>query len=336
MKSFVILFVLPILLTGCYASKSFVSFEILEPAAVTYPSDIKDVGFLNRAPFSKHAFPESNYDDLDSVTLMLLDTIICNNIIDGFIDGKKEMVAVYLDDMLFLESRRRDTIGQSDLIKVFEKDVLFRQNRLDGIVVLEYYILKLDKSQYLQFLEYGHVEHAEEFRLEMEILWRVYVKDSIQPLHEYLTLDTMYFYNTGNMKPEDVISTTDVIRIGSYEMGLRYGMMQVPKWTGVSRVVFSGVDKRLIAAARHTGKGEWNEAYKIWSRLLSEGVESHKLAARTLHNLSVYYELSDDVATAHEYAIKALDLWDNPFIIRHKTEMDKRIQFQSLLNKQLR
>lgn len=331
-KRSIFVFFIPVLLTGCFASKSFVYFEVLEPAVITYPENVSRIGYLNRTPVIKNEFSNIDTKGSDSFSVSIIDTIINNNIRKGFFEGARLTEMGYMEEIPVLEARRRDTVGQQDMMDFRTREQLMTNFSLDAMVSLEYSHLRLSRS----YTYYNFIvgDYMQEFNLYMELLWRIYVKDSIAPFEEYLEVDTLNYYNYSNMPREEYMSVTSVIRDGSAEMGFRYGKRHIPLWMEVSRVVFRGGEPGLITAAQYTDKGEWDKAVEIWKGLTTH--ESDRIAARAFHNLAIYHELQDEIPIAGSYAARAFELWDNRYISNYKKQLDQRLKDQEKLFMQLR
>jgi tetratricopeptide (TPR) repeat protein len=329
---YITLLIVSVSLSGCFASKSFVHFEILEPAPVNYPEQVNRIGYLNRAPVIRNEYSSINPQITDPYSIRVIDTIISNNIRKGFFEGGKMTEVSYMKDIPLLEARRVDTVGQAKVLDFSTRQRLMANRSLDALIALEYYHLRLTRSY--TYYDFTVGDYMQEFRLYMEVLWRTYVKDSIAPFDEFLSIDTLYYYNRSDMSREDYLSVTSVIREGSVEMGFRYGIRQIPLWTGVSRIVFRGGEQGLILAARYTDSGKWEEAGEIWKELTQH--ESQKIAARALHNLAIYHELQDDLQIAEGYAKRALELWDNRYIKEYRKQIGHRLEQQEKVFKQLR
>jgi tetratricopeptide (TPR) repeat protein len=331
-KRYLLLIIIPVLLTGCFASKSFVYFEVLEPAAITYPENINRIGYLNRSPVIKSEFSKIDTKTPDPVSVSIIDTIINNNIRKGFFEGARLTEMGYMEIIPVLEARRKDTVGLQDMMDFETRERLLTNHSLDAIVSLEYSDLRLSRSY--TYYDFVVGDYMQEFNLYFEVLWRIYLKDSIAPFEEYLDIDTLYYYNYSNMPREEYLSVTSVLREGSGEMGFRYGKRHIPLWREVSRVVFRGGEPGLITAAQYTDKGEWDKAVEIWKELTTH--ESDRIAARAFHNLGIYYELQDEIPIAKSYADKAFELWDNRYIMNYKKQIDQRIKDREKLFIQLR
>lgn len=325
---------LAMLLAGCAGSRSFVSFEVLEPAEITYPETVSKVGYLNRAPLSIHSFAEINQSGLDPVALRIVDSTVTNNLRKGFNEGRQLTELTYLKEIPLYSARRRDTTDKASLLDAYAREQIFRDadSDVDALVVLEYYYVDMVKSYPSYDFMIG--DYIEEFRLRMDVLWRIYAKDSVMPVDEYLQQDTLFYMNRQSMPSSGYMNPADVLRDGSQEVGFRYGLRHIPKWREVNRVIFRSGSPELRAAADFTDQGAWDEAAAMWVPLIRH--EDTKIAARACHNLAVHYELQDDIVTATNYIKRAGALWDNTTTAAYLKVLEARLANQQELLKQVR
>lgn len=319
-------------LSGCATSKSFVTFEILEPADITYPQEVRKIAFVNRAPISKYSFAEKNRRELKGKTLEVIDTMICNNFEKGFLDGRANSGLDYLEDIEVLESRRRDTTGKSTLMSVKFRENLFKYYNLDALVVLEFYEIMVDQSA--PYYDYYSAQYVQELMVGARTLWRVYGEGLEKPLDEYLLHDTLYYQNKIGDESSSYFTPSRSVADACYSFGYEYGLRHIPSWHTVSRVIYRGGDKLLTEAADHTDVGDWAAAIKLWKELLDS--DNPKLIAKAYNNLAVYYEIEDNLEKAAENIAMAEKYWDTERITAYKSEIDKRLIYKEDILKQFR
>lgn len=331
MKRTLLLLLTPLLLHGCFASKSFVSFEILEPAPVSYPVDVAVLGFVNRSPLGAYSMEPDDSLRMRRETRQIIDTIVSRNLEKGFIEGIGQSGVEPVSDIRIIHLRRMDTIGQNEPMEPGRLKKVFDLNGLDALVSLENYGFSLYRSY--SYYSFETLDHTQEFMLELKLLWRVYVRGNSDPLEEYIFHDTLYYYNYSEMDPGDYWDGAAVIRDGARDAGFRYGLRLVPVWVGVSRVLFRGGEKELVEAARFADQGRWEEAVALWSALTDH--PSDRIAAKAHHNLAISLELDDRVEAALEQVRTAYILWENSYIEKYMDALDKRLTEREKLLRQI-
>jgi hypothetical protein len=71
---------------GCAGIYNVVEFEILEPASVSLPEYVQQLIILNRAPLSMNVLKEEDRKLLTYDQLIILDTLIVNNLQRGLLE----------------------------------------------------------------------------------------------------------------------------------------------------------------------------------------------------------------------------------------------------------
>ncbi|MFC2091133.1 DUF6340 family protein [Bacteroidota bacterium] len=291
--------------------------EILQPALITYPDSVLKIGYLNHSPLTKDAFSAINNFLMDRETLEIVDTIVTNNLLAGLWDAIKTSDLSYLDSISYMVSRRVDTLGKADMLAPSLRNTIFKHYQLDALVVMEYYFIKLASSD--PFM-HGEINGpVKEFALSADIMWRVYLKSSPDPIDEYRYHDTLYYLDTYMPDKKFTMKSSDVLRTGMYDIGYSYGMRHTTAWYEVARVIYRGGQKALIDAAELTDDGKWAEAAQIWFDF--EDDINLRLAAKACNNLAVYYELQDDIEQALTYAEKAEKFWNSDIITSYVQEL---------------
>lgn len=318
-----------LLISSCTGSQSIISIEVLEPAAITYPDEVQKVGYLNRSPRSVHSFSRINVDSLSPQELFMVDTIICEAIRRGFIEGKKDAHTGYLDDLYYLEARRNDTLYRDSIVSHEKVLVICESFGLDALITQDYYAFKFNQTYV--WME-GAVKPLK--ILIQEARWTLSVPGQVKPLDTYTVYDTLYYGNQGDKGSPKFLTPLEMLSDGAHVLGYIYGKRNVPKWNQLSRTVFVGGHKELKQASKYTDKGEWEKAHHLWSQYLDS--EDKKLAAKSAHNIAVYYELEDEIEQALAFSGKALELWSTPPIETYKQELELRLLNKKDVYKQLR
>lgn len=326
------IFLVSLFLMGCASSKSFVNIEVLEPAKVTYPPSVSNVGFVNRAPFCKDMLSESNKEKLDRNGLYIVDTIVIKNLYKGFNKGRYSEEVSYLENLVLIDLRRKDTIGQAEKMDRELLKNIFSAYDLDALVSLDYYNLSLNKSY--PFYSWERNEYIQEYRYHIDIQFRIYLKGNPDPIDKFRFRDTLFYRNFISNPITTYYSATDVLKLGSEEIGYFFGRRQVPTWTEVSRVIYRGGNKELRMAAEHTDTGDWDSAVDLWEGIT--GSEENKNMAKAYHNLAVFYEIDDDIGNAVIMSDSAMVYWDDTYIKSYNKDLHKRESQRSKLMNQLR
>ena len=330
-RHIVIFFIAILLLPACGAPHSIISLEILEPASITYPEDVQKVGYLNRSPRTLASFHSVNVRSLNDTDLFIIDTIVCSSLRRGFEDGKGEARLSYLDDIDYLEARRNDTLFRDKDISAQKVEEICNIFGLDALITQDYYSFKFDE---IKILNYENSRYEDLYFLFHETKWTISIPGRSKPLDVYTLKDTLLYGNQSKSGRASYLTPMEMLTDGAHVIGYAFGKRNVPDWTELNRTVYVGRQAELRKAAKYTDKGDWERAHHLWSQNLSS--EDKKLAAKSAHNIAVYYELEDEIEQAMAFSQKAFDLWPSESIESYKQELLLRVLNKKDIFKQLR
>jgi hypothetical protein len=325
---------LALLLQGCAGNYRVVEFEILEPATVEFPDDVKQLVFLNRAPISYDIWAEQNQILMEARQLVLLDTLIINNLFRGILDVLRNSPVDKFHIPLWLSDRRTDTTGLEDLVLTRrEVDNICDTIKGDAIISLEIYTVSMD-----QHFDY-YSDAPDEIRnhyyeVSNSLKWNIHLPGSPRPFDSYSMIDTLFFPVIIDGEILSYLPGVDMLRELFYNSGNKYGKYLVPVWNHTSRVLFRKGNDSLKLAIKHTDEGEWDQAYAIWNHMTT--LEDSTLVAKAYHNMAVYLELEDKLDSASLMLDLALDHDSLEVDTLYREELDVRILNRKDIIKQVR
>ena len=281
---------------GCASQYSVVEFEILEPATIEFPDDVYQLIFLNRAPISLDIWADQNQIDMDMRQLVLLDTLIINNLFRGILEDLRNSPVEKFHTPIWLSDRRTDTALLEDrMLTKREVSNICDTIGGDAIISLEFYSASLD--QHFDYYKDSPDEVQNHyFEVANSLKWNIHLPGSPRPYDSYSMVDTLYFPQIVNGELVPVTPGVEMLRDLFFESGLKYGSYLVPVWNRSSRILFTGREDSLKMAVKHTDEGNWEKAYSIWNHLTT--LNDSNLVAKAYHNLAVYYELEDNLDSA--------------------------------------
>jgi hypothetical protein len=283
-------------LQGCAGIYSVVEFEVLEPATVNFPDHVNQLVFLNRAPITPDIWSEQNQIGMDSRQLVLLDTLIANNLNRGVLDVIHQSPIERFQRPIWLSDRSTDTSFLEDKI-LTRREVTDICNSIaaDAIISLEFYSASVDQHfDYYSDEPDQIINHY--FEVSNRVMWSIYMPENIRPFDTYTTVDTLYFPVIENGEFVSYTPGLDMIRDLFYMSGFKYGTYLVPVWNRTSRVLYRGREDSLKLAVKYTDEGDWETAFSIWNDLA--GSTDSTLVAKAYHNMAVYYEIEDELDSA--------------------------------------
>ena len=311
-----------------------VEFEILEPATVEFPEHVKQLIFLNRAPVSFDNWDEQNQLGMDTRQLVLLDTVIINNLLKGVLDVMRNSPADKFHMPIWLSDRRTDTTALEDKVLTRrEVDNICDTIMGDAIVSLELYTVSM--GQHFDYYTDAPEEVSTHYYVVTNSLkWNIHLPGYPRPFDSYSMVDTLYFpaIIDGEMVP--FVPGVDMLREIFYNSGYKYGRYLVPVWNRTSRVLYGGRNDSLRQAIKYTDEGDWDQAYSIWNNMTT--LEDNKLVAKAYHNMAVYLELEDKLDSASVMLDMALSHDSLEIDTMYREELDVRLLNRTEIMKQVR
>ena len=321
-------------LHDCAGTYSMVEFEVLEPATVNFPPDVKQLIILNRAPYTWDAFDEKDVKDPDNKKLYMLDTLVYKNLVRGMMEVVRQSPIKMFHTPLWISDRREDTTLLDELILTRrEVDEICREEGGDAIISLESYSLDFDsETQY--YTDNAGLVLTRYYEVTNKTTWIIYLPGHPRPFDRYAMTDSLFFPEITDGIWNHFLNPADMVREACQQTGMKYGRYLVPVWTHASRTLFRGEEDSLKLASRLTDRGEWDRAYRIWEDLSRTGDST--VISKALNNMAVYHELEDDLDSASLFVTRALAYDSLDAIINYREELDVRLQNRKEVISQVR
>jgi hypothetical protein len=317
------LFLLGLVLHGCAGTYSVVEFEVLEPATVSFPTDVSQLIILIRAPVTWDAFQKEDVEGLDSRQLIMLDSLIVKSLGRGLLEVLQQSPIEMFHHPLWASELRTDTASLDDMILTRrEVDALCEKTGGNAVLSLESYFMDFsEETQY--YSDDPTLVQTHYYEVSSKITWIIYLPGRPRPFDTYTMSDTIFFPEIIDGMFQEFFPTAQMIREAFHNSGMKYGRYLVPAWSEASRILFKGKGDSLKLASKYTHKGEWDKAYCIWEELALSGDST--VVSKALHNMAVYHELDDDLDSASLLVNRALEYDTLDAVRAYREELDIRI-----------
>jgi hypothetical protein len=325
------IFVLLIMVSACYSctTTNLMSLSVMQPAPVTIPPYIKNVGIVNRSRASDDnkmlntihnvASLESNgltAEGAEASVSGLADELIKNN----------RFAQVTPLTAIDLRTFGAGVLPSSLPWETVEK--ICRENKIDALFSLEFFDAesKVNYAGTQTAIRTGivNVPGIEQVNMQTQIKtgWRIYDPSSRNILDEYLVSKDIH---------PPLVGRSEAVKQAANQAGQTYGCRIVPYWIRVSRFYYVGGDDNFVVAKRMAQTGNWDEAAKLWQQ---ETTSSRaKLAGRACYNMAIISEIHGDVDMAIQWAQKAYENYNTPYALRYVNILkDRKADNAALLN----
>lgn len=340
MRKYFLIILLASAAVSCKTNQLYIN--VLQPAPVTMPSDIKKAGIINRS------IPTDETKTLDA-----LDRVLSLEGTDLDVDGAWECITgvaeelrknerftevVLLRDIDFRSSRVG--ILPPELSKRIA-DSICRIRGIDALFALE----RFDTDTRISTSSAGSVETALGnlpflgFQVTMETIiktgWRIYYPAGAGVLDEFSFAESLGFTAKGIslLAAADALrDRRNAIREVSRNAGSTYAQRILPYRLNVTRDYFvKGTDNFKIAK-RKAQMGKWDEAGTYWEKETLN--PKSKIAGRAWYNMGILSEINGNIENALELAAKAWEDYKTRKALDYARILQRRLNDMELLNSQ--
>jgi len=316
-------------LLGVSCSTSNLTLPVTEPAVVPIPSEVRNIGILNRSiPSTKEATTIDDIDKILSAEGRNLDRNGASAAIEGLTgrmrleDGRFDQISVVDDSEL---QNNGGPIYPSEL-NSSEIDRIFMNNEFDLLVVLSYY----DTDSRIEYDivpvkvnipvagEIDAVEQQATITTLIKLGWRVYEPYNAMIIDEFIQgteqvssgrgINPMIAYNAIKGRDEGV-------RQSSLNMGRLYGNRFFTYRRRVSREYYAKGSESFKIAKRRAETGDWDGAAEMWASEINN--RKRKIAGRAHYNMAISSEINGDLDAAIDWASKAYSDYNDKNALRY-------------------
>ena len=169
--------------------------------------------------------------------------------------------------------------------------------------------------------------------LTIQTSWYLYQREDTLPMDSTLLLDTLHLSSAG-FSYRDAVGRLPNIRKAIDDLASMAGQHNAyrifPVWDPVTRIYYTGSQKKMKEAARYVSKNQWMAAALIWKKLaLTAG---RKLAAKAAFNMALVSEINDKLDIAVSWLQRSLEMDDSPVTRNYLDILKGRIEDYHKMN----
>jgi hypothetical protein len=324
-------------------STNLVYISVQQPAPVTMPPNIKEVGIVNRSIVNdKH----KALDIVDKVLSMegdSLDTQASQAGVTGLADElikNNRFTSVTAFNSIDLRTNVPGQFQSPLPWDVVEKicrekhvDALFSLELFDTDSKISYAAVPISMKTPLGNIP--GIEHHADMLTSVKTGWRIYDPAQRLILDEYPIRKDMTFSGKG-INPVAaagaIINRKDAIKDVSRKTGQDYAYRIVPYWVRVTRDYYIKGTDNFSMATRKARTGNWEGAAELWKKETSS--TSSKIAGRACYNMAIICEINGQLDLAIEWAQKAYENYNNRLALRYVNILKNRKENNSVLKYQ--
>ena len=339
MKKYLFTLLVIMALASCKTQQLYLN--VAEPAPVTLPGNIKNVGIINRS------IPTDETKALD-----VMDKILSLEGVNLDKEGAMESIRG-LSDELRNNTRFNEvkTLNEFDFrtpaLTVFptpltweivdqiclenKTDALFSLEKFDTDTHLNYSNRKVDIKTPLGSIP--GIEHQADMETLVKTGWRIYDPASKQIIDEYIYNESVVFSGRGInplLAASALVGRKNAVNQVSNKAGHGYAMRIIPYRLRVMRDYYVKGTNNFKIARRKAQIGKWDDAGILWEKETTNS--SSKIAGRACYNMAIINEINGDLESALKWAQKSYEDTNNKLALRYVRILENRRYKSDILN----
>lgn len=325
------------------ASTELVRLSVLEPAPVTLPGHIKNIGIINRSGIAEQ---NKIVDVVDKVFSMEGAELDKEGAESGIAGLENELIKNQRFDRITII---RDSTLKSNVPGIFPAPVswdvvekICRKNKSDALFALELF----DTDSKISYAanpvtvntplgKVPGVEHQASMLTTVKMGWRIYDPVERNILDEFPVVGRMTFSGKG-INPVKaagaIIGRKEALKQVSNKAGQDYALRIIPFWLRVSRDYYVRGTDNFRTARRKAQAGNWDGAAALWQSETANN--KSKVAGRACYNMAIISEINGNLGEAMQWAQKAYEDYNNKLALRYVKILENRAAKNALLQEQ--
>lgn len=320
------------------------SVEVLKPAEISVPPQIKTLAVINRS------LPEKGKDQV-------------NNAIEGILSGEGLFVDREAGEKTVngvankLQNSPRFTVtvpngidlrgtGTAQFpppLKWGDIEKICKDYSADALIALETFdsnvgrkISTKEKTKTVDGATVAYTEYNAHLDIGIEAGWRIYYPAEQRIIDQNVFTDHMHWDGVGLSEEEaehKLPQARYAIKDAGFFAGQQYGYRISPMWVWVGREYYHKANEDFKTAKLHVRAQEWDKAKAIWEKYLND--PDQKIRGYAAFNLALAAEVQGDLDRALELAKQAYSTFGCKKGLGYSRTIQQRIYDQQRLKEQM-
>lgn len=322
---------------------SYLTVDVLKPARIDVPNEIKSVAIINRSLPAKEERAMNIIEGVISGEGIFNDRLGSEKCVVGAVELLNSSPRFKAVSPRGLDLRGTGTDRFPPALEWNIVNDISSRHNVDAVIALETFDsdshTDYDRHEYTREEDgrkVKHVEYRAEVRMEIEAGWRIYHAGKERIVDENVYVDHISWDADGPTREaakRNLPSKGRIIEDAGFFAGEQYAARISPVWIKVSRNYYSKGNEELESASRYAKQGNWDKAAGIWEEVAKSS--DPKIAGYAAYNLALSNEMQGNLTTALEWAEKSYYDFNNKKARNYINTLKGRIADEKRLDKQL-
>jgi hypothetical protein len=337
-----VLYILPvILLFSCKTTQ--VSVEILKPAQITIPSQIKSIAIINGSTPSKRERAKNIMEGIITGEVPFVDKRAAEQCISGVANRLQDSPRFKSAILPGIQVKGTGTRQFPAPLEWDYVEEICKNNNVEAIAVLEVFDSNNTYSQTEREAkrkdgdkEIKYTEYIAQLNIEIEAGWRIYYPYKQEIIDQNIYHDARSWNNASNTPKKaqaGLPMLETAVSDAGYYAGQQYAIRISPMWQWVSRQYYKKGNADLELASRKAKVNDWKGAAEIWQKHVNSS--DPKIGGYATYNMALACEMDGDLECALDWAQKSFVNFNNKSARYYVNILKRRINDQVRLREQM-
>ena len=287
--------------------------QILKPASITLPSEIKQLGVVNRSLPAKGQGFNNFLEGLVTGESIMADREASLECLRGLASGLNNAPRFNAVVIEGVDLRGTGTREWPEFLDWQEVEELCTRFRVDALIALETFDSDTELRKSSAEVERGVdkkkiivKEYYADLRMNVRSGWTIYFPAKQQIIDRNAFSDEMRWSESADSE-QDVLarlpSKRGAINESGYYSGTRYAIRISPAWFTESRSYYRKATDEFKVASKYVKQERWNDAIQIWKKYTLD--PDAKVAGKACYNMALASEVDGNLPMALEWAHRA-------------------------------
>lgn len=297
-------------LCSCVTLNEF-PIEVIQPAKVVLPANIKNVTLLSRNMKYTNDTLQDYYSkdfrlikDIQPTNIDSISVQACFDSLSMKLQAQKRFSKITIMSVSSLPIQYVKSIGPPSK-KMLQK--ISSETNADALILLDMY-----SSFYSTFPNQDNGRSIA--KVVTASIWTIYDGSKPQIINHTSLVDTLYWDGIDevqNYSATRIPNKKAALKIAAGLAGIKYSKNIVPNWVRVYRTTLSCDQPDFKNAAELAKKNKWEEASALWGKYTESKNKRYQMQA--LFNLATASEMNGNIEAATELIYKASKISSSPF-----------------------
>lgn len=330
-----------VLISSCKTSSIIV--EVLKPAEITVPAEIKTLAVVNRSLAPKDDQVNTVIEGLLTGEGIFVDRQASERCVFGVADALSSSPRFKVTVPNGLNLKGTGTPRFPEPLQWNDVTNICKEYNADALILLETFDSNVsrrhgtrERTKKVDDKEVKYIEHNANLDIGIEAGWRIYFPKGKRIIDQNVFTDYKYWDAKGKSKDEAkrrLPNPREAVKEAGHFAGTQYAFRISPMWVNVSRKYYIKGPDEFESAKYNVKSNDWDGAKRIWENYLND--PDPVIAGYATYNMALAYEINGDLDTALEFAKKAYSEYHNKSALEYTRKLERRINDQYKLQKQM-